>query len=330
MPLVLFNVGWMRRYRGQMESDQIFNGGRYVRENKIGGEVRNFEAVDGWCYGYVRVPGGGKVNLERLGPASNSEYADDVTVVFTATPPKGGRVVVGWYQHARVWRQPRRHREYDIDIVAEAKKKNCRLLNDDDRVFSVPRAGPGVAFGMGMSNIRYTDEPEAEPFVRRLREYIEDPDNWSGPTPRSAPRQPDPEHRAKVEKAAVAHVIDHYSRYDCVSVEPENKGWDLEFTRGARTLLVEVKGCSGDTGQVELTPNEYAAMCSRHHRDAYRLAIVTRALEDPRLSIISFNGSDKTWRDQHDREIRLEKRTGARVITDALDGVTGTPRPEDK
>ena len=179
-----------------------------------------------------------------------------------------------------------------------------------------------------MSNIRYTDKPEAEPFVGRLREYIEDPFNWPRRWPGIAPRQPDPEHRAKVERAAVAHVVDHYSpHYDWVSVEQENKGWDLEFTQGEIRLLVEVKGCSGAVGTVELTPNEYSAMRNRLYHDEYRLAIVTRALEDPRLSIINFNGSDKIWRDQHEREVRLEPRVGVRVITAALDDEAASPPP---
>ena len=53
MPLVLFNIGWMKHYRGQTSSDRIFNGGRYVEENETGSEVRNFEPLDGQCYGYV-------------------------------------------------------------------------------------------------------------------------------------------------------------------------------------------------------------------------------------------------------------------------------------
>ena len=313
MSLVLFNIGWMERYRGQTKSDRIFNGGRYVQENEIGGEVGNFEPANGRCYGYVRTQSGGPINMKRLGARAEADYADDVTVVFTATPPEGGGRVVGWYRNARVWRERRRRTDYDIRFVAEASEMGCELLNDEDRVFRVRRTGPKGTFVMGRSNVRYTDKPEAEPFVRRLREYIEDPDNWPPRTPGSAPRQSDPALRAKVEQAAIDHVTSHwpYPGYDWQSVERENKGWDLEFTRGARTLLVEVKGCSGAAGTVELTPNEYAAMCK--HRYEYKLAIVTRALEDPRLSIISFNGSDETWRDQHEREVRLEPRTGVRV-----------------
>ena len=329
MSLVLFNIGWMNHYRGQTPSDGIFNGGSYVAEHDTGHEVRNFEPANGSCYGYVRAPRG-KINMMRLGAGADAEYADNMTVVFTATPPdpEGGSVVVGWYRNARVWRELQRRDDYDLGFVAEAAQEDCRLLRVDDRVFPVLRAGtegaPECAFVMGQSNVRYTDDEGegAEQFLNHLNRYMENPATADVPTPLGAPRQCDPGLRAKVEKAAVRHVIDHwpYPGYECVSVESDNKGWDLEFTRGARTLLVEVKGRSGDIAQVELTPNEYAAMCSRHHRDMYRLAIVTRALVAPRLSIIRFNGSDETWRDQDDREVCPEERTGVIVRTDAPDG----------
>lgn len=187
---------------------------------------------------------------------------------------------------------------------------------------------------MGRSNVRYTDKG-AEQFLRQLNQYMENPPTADVPAPPApkrrkgggAPRQSDPALRAKVEKAAIDYVTDHwpYPGYACKSVERDYKGWDLEFTRGARTLLVEVKGCSGDVGQVELTPHEYEAMCDRCHQ--YRLAIVTRALEAPRLSIISFNGSDGTWRDQDDREVQLKERTGVIVRADAPEGGAASPTP---
>ena len=324
MPLVLFNVGWMNQYHGRSRSDRIFNGGQYVTDNKIGGEVENFLPLNDRCYAYVRIPRGGGVNMKRLGADANTECLDNVTVVFVATRPGGGSVVVGWYRHARVWRELKKspHRRYHY--VSEAEKKNCILLKVDDRVFPVPRAGPGIPFGIGQSNIRYVDEPSAEPFVRMLGKYLKDP--WAVDAPGlvfapnrpkrgGTPRQPDPVLRAKVEEAAINRVVHHYfdKGYHYESVESENKGWDLEFTRGAVKLLVEVKGCSGNADQVELTPNEYTAMRNRRYRDVYRLAIVTCALDDPKLSIVRFNGSDRTWRDENNRTVRLEERTGARV-----------------
>ena len=319
MPLVLFNIGWMRRYRGQTASDRIVNGGKYIRDNETGGEIRNFRPAGRHLYGYVQPPGKrSRMNLERLGAVDGADHADDMTIVFTATRPEGGRVVVGWYRNARVWRDQQRHgnRIY----FARALRGDCTLLDVDERVLPVPSAGrPRGTWGMGQSNVRYVDqEDEQREFIRTLLEYMESPADFEvAAGVGGAPRQPDPARRARVEQAAVDFVIAHYEGrgFECDSVEKDNKGWDLEVTRGAVKLLVEVKGCSGDCRQVELTPNEYAAMGRRRHREIYRLAVVTRALEDQRrrLSMVRYNGSDDTWRDQNGRSVRVKELTGARI-----------------
>ena len=319
MPLILFNIGWMKHYRGQPQSDRIFNGGKYVLENKTGNEIENFKPLAGRCYAYVSARAN-KINLCRVGAKGDADYMDGVTVVFTATRPTGGTVVVGWYRNARVWCKGRSYR--GRIYYAEADSGDCTLLACDNRVFPVPRAGTsGVAFGIGQNNVRYLDKPNAQAFSRKIGKYMKDPnaatalEDGSPSRGRSAggmSRQSDPILRDEVEKAAIQHVMDYHTGYECISVESENKGWDLEFRRGAVTLLVEVKGCSG-VGQVELTPNEYSAMRSSRYRESYRLAIVLHALVSPSLSIIRFNGSDKSWRDQHDRKVKFTKVTGARV-----------------
>ena len=323
MALVLFNIGWMRHYRGLTSSDEIDNGGRHVTENKTGGEIKNFLPRGDWYYGYVQPPGPReRVNLERLGAVPGVEDLDGVTVIFTATRPKGGRRVVGWYRDARVWRNQQQLRQENHSFYARARKENCTLLEVDKRVFCVPSAGrPPGTWGLGRTILYVDPDDESRDLVCKLREYIQDPNSyWRRHSPRSSertragvPRQSDPFLRAKVEKAAIRCVKNYYSAYECFSVERENRGWDLQFTCDDVRLLVEVKGCSGDAGQVELTPNEYKAMRHRRNRNVYRLAIVTRALDDPQLSIVSFNNSDETWRDQNDREVRVEKREGARI-----------------
>ena len=97
-------------------------------------------------------------------------------------------------------REQRKRDDYDIHFLAETPQEDCWLLEPQNRVFPVPRTGPKGTFVMGRSNVRYTDKREAQSFVRSLREYMEDPDNWPRRTPGSAPRQSDPELRAKVER----------------------------------------------------------------------------------------------------------------------------------
>ena len=256
-----------------------------------------------------------KVNLGRLGGAPDATHVDGVTIVFTATPRTGRRVVVGWYRNARVWRDWQDRGK--IPYFAKARVEDCTRLELDRRGFNVPRANKAKGiWGMGRSNIRYVGHAdESEEIVSDLRAYVLDPTGINLPPRRHAgggrPRQSDPRLRTEVEKAAINHVIAHYKGYEWVTVEDENKGWDLEFKRGELELLVEVKGRLGAIGRVELTPNEYAAM--RQRRRKYRLAIVTRSLDDPQLSIVRYNESDRTWRDQDNWEVRLEERIGVRV-----------------
>jgi len=236
--LVLFNIGWMKNYRGQTADDKVVNGGRWVQDNEEGAEVWNFLPIKRTCYGYVRSNRGGALDIARIGAANNAECAEKVIVVFTATRPGGGRVVAGWYHNARVWREAQRLTTRGArdgwEYLAEAKEGDCVLLSPDDRVFPVPRARKGV-WGMGQANVRYLDEPGATEFVKKLTAYIKAPKTapvTSGGAKHGSPRQSDPALRAKVEAAAVARVVAHYEskRFDCRSVEEDNVGWDIEVT----------------------------------------------------------------------------------------------------
>ena len=61
--VLLFNVGWMKHYRGQTTTDRIINGGMYVAEHEDGGEVTNFRPLGSRCYGYARSPRGGRIHI---------------------------------------------------------------------------------------------------------------------------------------------------------------------------------------------------------------------------------------------------------------------------
>ena len=309
-PMILFNVGWMRKYRGQTRTDRIVGGGGHVVEHETAGEIYNFLPRNGRLRGYVTLPGE-SLNMRRLGTTMDAEYLDGVTVLFSASRPEPGcgSVIIGWYRNARVWRgyQP----QHPFDYIAEARQHECTLVNEDERVFPVPRRSthPKSPFVVGQKNVRYLDQSVAQGFVRDVRAYIDGP---SRTPPGSARMFADPSLRKKVEITAVQCVVDHYEamNFNCVSVEKENVGWDLECTRERLTLLVEVKGCSGKP-DVQLTPNEYAAMLRCPHQ--YRLAIVSNALVDPHLDIVRYNVSDDTWRDMNERLASIDEKVAARV-----------------
>lgn len=112
-------------------------------------------------------------------------------------------------------------------------------------------------------------------------------------------------HRLLVESAAVEQVRLHFKQlgYECVSVETENRGWDLECSSGDDRLLVEVKGVSDPTPHAQLTSNEFSM--SKKYKTEYRIAIVSNTLENPELHIVRFDRRDQTYRDEQDREYRV-------------------------
>lgn len=171
MRIIFCNITYMKNYCGA-DNDIPVNGGKWIAENKDGGEVDNFLDYDGKCYGYF-MHYGDILHIERIENTSLSDkVAEDVLVVWVAKPDEKNShsVIVGWYRHADVYR-------YVIDddchnIVAKAE--NCHLLPVDKRKFIIPRASQnGKGKGMGQSAIWYADSEYAKKeFVPKVVDYI--------------------------------------------------------------------------------------------------------------------------------------------------------------
>jgi hypothetical protein len=293
--MLFCNIGWMKHYEGITASDAIARGGSYVDKHGMGHEVFNFLPHRGWLYGYVQAKG--QIHITKLGAAPDDDFVDGVTVVWTATRPKGGTVVVGWYRNARVYRH---YQETPSPGAARSSRGvkhhniRCRagdatLLPEDQRNLDLP-TGSG---GRGQSPLWYADSEPGLAFQEHVRRLIKE----GRPTPQPRRRgAPDVERNKLVEMAGMEVVTAHYRElgYTVKWVHNENKGWDIEATSGRTKLNIEVKGLSQGAQQIELTPNEYRAFLETDVR--YRLAIVTNALSKaPRLSIMSFNGRSQRW-----------------------------------
>ena len=87
---------------------------------------------------------------------------------------------------------------------------------------------------------------------------------------------------AVVEAAAMTAVIEFYRGWRSKDVSKDKVGWDISFThRETRELArAEVNGVSGSRPIVLLTANELKA--AKHHPE-WTLAVVTRALSDPKV-----------------------------------------------
>lgn len=96
-------------------------------------------------------------------------------------------------------------------------------------------------------------------------------------------------------------------------MEKDNLGWDLEATSGKTLLRIEVKGLSGSVFSVELTPKEYKVFSEQS--DAYRLAVVTNALESPDLFICRYSKERNIWvvDDKANRSLQIETKQSASI-----------------
>ena len=318
MTILFCNVGWMERYQGQSSGDKIKGGGAYVTQNGMGHEVCNFSPDNGALYGYVQTPGK-QINLERIGANNDNDYIESTTIVWTATRPSGGTVIVGWYKDATVYRNlqqfkkaPFAQSENGVEgYWIKAPFDKATLLSVDARTFEIPRQVKG---GMGQSLIWYADKPESVPLVDKVRALIE---NKYAPKPSGLKHSKiqDQEKKVAVEKAAIRSCCAYFENlgYEVVSVEKDNVGWDLVATVGRSSLRIEVKGLSGAMFSIELTPNEYKAFTDQ--AIDYRLAVVVNALETPSLSVCRYSNEQGAWiiEGQEGRALEVQVKQSASI-----------------
>ena len=155
MKMLFCNITYMNKYIGITEDDLPHKGGAFVAKNKDAHEQWNFLNDNGFCYGFV-MNKGEKFSIERIDPeASRSDCVDDVTVVWCAANEHNQTVIVGWYEHATVYRC---YQEAVVTVpygiqrsyFARAKAEDCYLLPNEARTCEIGRAsqvGRGKGFG---------------------------------------------------------------------------------------------------------------------------------------------------------------------------------------
>ena len=323
--MIFFHIGWMKQYRGPHDDDPTIGTQGYLQDNKFGHECFNFFPRDGSCYGYV--PRG--IDLSNLGASRNDDFVDGVVCVWIAKDPERQvRVVVGWYTSSKVFGSsnhsilPSGNKldRQNIGYHVVAPEAGCSLIPVSRRTFKIPTSKdkPG---GLGQSPVWYGINDR---FRGSIWEYIK---NWEGRktekkrrstspgSPRGG-RNTDPEQRKKIETIAVDTATDFFrsrdgGAYRVVSKEKDNLGWDLEASHPSRTtLLIEVKGLSGEKVYVELTPNEYKQMTSKRHRVNYVLFVVTNCL-GKRPMTYDYRFKNGHWEDADGTVLQLSERIAA-------------------
>jgi Domain of unknown function (DUF3883) len=312
-PMVFFNIGWMKRYAGEVVDDPTLGNFRGLAGLEHGGEAFNFAPRHGRVYGYR--PGEQRsLEIRKLG-AERGETE------------KTGVLVVGWYRNATALRTSRdpagrsgnTGTQGPISYVVHAAAEDAVLLPLEHRTFIVPSAKMAQGgFGMSPTWFGGSDDDMRD----RVWRYIEAIDQAKaearrGSGRRKPPRNPDLELRARVEQTAAAHAKAHFESelgggYSMRSVELERKGWDLEHEGDDRRLLVEVKGLSGGALVCELTPNEYRKMCDPAHRSDYVIYVVTQCLEQtPLPHIFRYDEASNRWESPDGRVLKIDEMKSA-------------------
>ena len=184
--VVFCNVAYMKYYDSDIAEPSPKNGGSFVRDNGFGFERNNFHAYqdpDGiFCKGFVETGHSGELSsvttshqlvISRIDPKEEiDEKVEGVTVVFCATKPNLGCVIVGWYRNATVFKCVQEDNAGNLySFVADSS--DCVLLNEKKRVFKVPRSGrDGSDFGFGRFNVWYADEASSHEYVASVMRYI--------------------------------------------------------------------------------------------------------------------------------------------------------------
>nr|ART39930.1 J381 [uncultured bacterium] len=292
--IAFVKTGWSDEYQGGPVL------GRYAHIAKFGEAHERFNfrrTADERFYGYLPPIG-------RAQRPPQPAVEDGWLLIFvSARKGTGPLTVVGWYEEATLHSEYSDRPEYvtepDFEKDAHGAKYGYCISADAAHLIPVASRRQTVSGDhFKRSPILYArGNGKNEPWRRELASLAEElvsspPPDIGGPPPRFV--FPDPEHRKKVELAAVEAAL-HFLRknYKVTDRQKDNCGYDL-LARHKKTdeeLHVEVKGTSGEAMHFYMTRGEYRYMLIPQ----WRLLIVTNTLVSPKLSLLTRAEVEKTF-----------------------------------
>src|ERR1700726_834705 len=114
----------------------------YPAKHNVALERLNFLTESQFVYGFVENKGD-RINIDNLGASSHTDQIDGVTVIWCALDKYTGRLrVVGWYDDARVYREPQVLGGGSVRgswlFQFKTRAKDAHLIPATERDLSVP------------------------------------------------------------------------------------------------------------------------------------------------------------------------------------------------
>lgn len=181
MRIIFCNITYLKYYDGRVIGEvKPQTGGRWVQENEDAHEKWNFLNMDGKCYGYVQ-GNSEQMHIEKLDKVyGQQDEAEDILVVWCASHPTRGTVVVGWYEHATVYRYLQNSiitplTGIDRSFWFSTKAENAYLMPEEYRTLEIGRASKqGAGKGFGQQNYWYAESEYAkEVIIPAVLDFIE-------------------------------------------------------------------------------------------------------------------------------------------------------------
>lgn len=296
--IILCRTAWMKYYEGRASIDIPRSGAKYIKKHKTGGEIYNFKKrSNNKVYGYF--PNIGYVNQSNLEDNNLGRDIKGVTVVFCAThPSEGGIRVVGWYKNANVYAEPGRSPNGNW-VHTEALYKNVCLIPENDRIFNISGTfGRSSLYYFSLHKEKRKLLAELNAYIKRKGKIEEETDFGKNKKTSGKAYQPDQDKKLLVEKKAInlarSYYKNRYGKESVSSVENENKGWDLEVRTKSIRINIEVKGQSGESLLVELTPNEYKEFIKGSN--TYQLFVANNVLSrKPIVRVFKYQSKGNCW-----------------------------------
>lgn len=287
--IAFVKTGWSDDYAG----GSVVGRHADISKKKADHERFNFlKAPDEQFYAYIPPIG------RNYRPPQPREKDDWLLIFVSARNGNGPLTVVGWYEHAVFESEYCERPEYALDQRFETdfdgnkyiyciKSGVAKLIPAESREIVVPgdhlRQSPIIYVRGNGKNDDWRQE------FAVLAEEISSTTAIPAGEAKPYLRFPDQEHRIAVEKASIEAAVKYLegkgNGYKITDRQRDDCGYDLLAKRASEPteLHIEVKGTSSNERRFFMTRNEKRQMPNRE----WRLIIVTDALENPRISLLT-------------------------------------------